>query len=139
MAEEERDLEVLLKDEERFEPPPEFAEQANVSDPKVYEEANADFEGWWEKWAKELDWFEPWQTVLDWSDPPRAKWFEEGKLNASHNCLDRHVEAGKGDKVAFHWVGEDGDEKDVTYAELLDETKRFANVLKSIGIGKGDV
>ena len=139
MAEEERDLEVLLKDEERFEPPAQFAEQANASDPKIYEQADADFEGWWEKWAKELDWFEPWQTVLDWSDPPHAKWFEEGKLNASHNCLDRHVEAGNGDKVAFHWVGEDGDEKDVTYAELLDETKRFANVLKSIGIGKGDV
>lgn len=139
MADEELDLEVLLKDEERFEPPSEFVEQANVSDPKVYEEADADYEAWWEKWAKELDWFEPWQTVLDWSDPPHAKWFEEGKLNVSHNCLDRHVDAGKGDKVAFHWIGEDGDEKDVTYADLLDETKRFANVLKSIGVGKGDV
>jgi acetyl-CoA synthetase len=138
MATEEKDLEVLLGDEERFPPPEEFAAQANVSDPSVYEEAERDFEAWWEKWAKELDWFEPWQTVLDW-DPPFAKWFEEGKLNASHNCLDRHVEAGKGDKVAYHWVGEDGPTRDVTYSELLDMTKRFANVLKSLGVGKGDV
>ena len=75
---------------------------------------------WWERWAKELDWFEPWQTVLEWN-APWAKWFQEGKLNASHNCLDRHVDAGRGDKVAYHWVGEDGDTRDVTYAELLDD------------------
>jgi acetyl-CoA synthetase len=138
MATEEKDLEVLLKDEERFPPPEDFKAQANVSDPSVYEEAERDFEAWWEKWAKELDWFEPWQTVLDW-DPPFAKWFKEGKLNVSRNCLDRHVEAGKGDKVAYHWVGEDGPTRDVTYSELLDMTKRFANVLKSLGVGKGDV
>ncbi len=125
---EERDLEVLLKEEEVFEPPEDFVAQANVSDPAVYDEAEADIEAWWEKWAKELDWFEPWQTVLDWN-PPWARWFSEGKLNACHNCLDRHVEAGKGDKVAYHWVGEDGATRDVTYAELLDIAKRFANVL----------
>jgi acetyl-CoA synthetase len=135
---EERDLEVLLKEEEVFEPPEDFVAQANVSDPAVYDEAEADIEAWWEKWAKELDWFEPWQTVLDWN-PPWARWFSEGKLNACHNCLDRHVEAGKGDKVAYHWVGEDGATRDVTYAELLDIAKRFANVLKSLGVGKGDV
>jgi acetyl-CoA synthetase len=135
---EERDLEVLLKDEERFEPPEDFAAKANVSDPSVYDEAERDFEAWWEKWAKALDWFEPWQTVLEW-DPPFAKWFKEGKLNASYNCLDRHVDAGKGDKVAYHWVGEDGPTRDVTYSALLDMTKRFANVLKSLGVGKGDV
>ena len=106
---EEADLEVLLKDEERFPPPPEFVEQANFSDPAIYDEAERDFEAWWERWAKELDWFEPWQTVLEWN-PPWAKWFQEGKLNASHNCLDRHVEAGRGDKVAYHWIGEDGDD-----------------------------
>ena len=132
------DLEVLLGDEERFSPPPEFVAQANFSDPAVYDEAEADFEGWWERWARELDWFEPWETVLEWN-PPWAKWFKEGKLNASHNCLDRHVEAGKGDKVAYHWVGEDGTKRDVTYAELLDMTQRFANVMKSLGVGKGDV
>jgi acetyl-CoA synthetase len=132
------DLQVLLGDEERFPPPPEFVAQANFSDPSIYDEADADFEGWWERWARELDWFEPWETVLEWN-PPWAKWFKEGRLNASHNCLDRHVDAGKGDKVAFHWVGEDGSTRDVTYAELLDMTMRFANVLKSLGIGKGDV
>ena len=132
------DLEVLLGDEERFAPPSEFVEQANFSDPSVYDEADADFEGWWERWARELDWFEPWETVLEWN-PPWAKWFKEGKLNASHNCLDRHVEAGRGDKVAYHWVGEDGSSRDVTYSELLDTTKRFANVMKSLGVEKGDV
>jgi acetyl-CoA synthetase len=135
---EETDLEVLLGDEERFEPPPEFVAQADFSDPAVYEEAERDFEGWWERWAKELDWFEPWETVLEW-DAPWAKWFQEGKLNASHNCLDRHVEAGRGDKVAYHWVGEDGVTRDVTYSELLDMTQRFANSLRSLGIEKGDV
>ena len=134
----EPDLEVLLKDEDRFEPPPDFVEQANFSDPAIYDEADSDFEAWWERWAKELDWFEPWQTVLEW-DAPWAKWFQEGKLNASHNCLDRHVDAGRGDKVAYHWIGEDGDTRDVTYSELLDMTKRFANVMKSLGVEKGDV
>ena len=137
-TEEREDLEVLLREEETFDPPEAFVKQANFSDPAIYDEAEADFEAWWESWAKKLDWFEPWRTVLEWN-PPWAKWFKEGKLNASHNCLDRHVEAGKGDKVAFHWVGEDGDRKDVTYADLLDSTKRFANVLKSLGVGKGDV
>jgi acetyl-CoA synthetase len=136
--EEREDLEVLLRDEDRFTPPEDFARQASFSDPSVYEEAEADFEGWWERWAKELDWFEPWETVLDW-DPPWAKWFKEGKLNASHNCLDRHVAAGNGDKVAYHWVGEDGLTLDLTYAQLLSDTQRFANVLKGLGVGPGDV
>jgi acetyl-CoA synthetase len=137
-TEDREDLEVLLRDEETFSPPEEFVGQANFSDPAVYEEAEADFEAWWESWAEKLDWFEPWETVLEW-DAPWAKWFKEGKINASHNCLDRHVDAGKGDRVAYHWVGEDGETKDVTYAELLDSTKRFANVLKSLGVEKGDV
>src|SRR4051794_16884834 len=137
-VEEREALEVLVKEEEVSHPPEAFAEQANASARSIYDEAEKDFEGWWESWAKKLDWFEPWQTVLEWN-PPWAKWFKEGKLNASHNCLDRHVEAGKGDKVAFHWVGEDGDTKDVTYADLLATTKRFANVLKKLGVEKGDV
>src|SRR5437660_11275326 len=137
-TEEREDLEVLLRDEEVFEPPEDFVKQATCSDPAMYDEAEADFETWWEKWAKELDWFEPWETVLEWN-PPWAKWFKEGKLNASHNCLDRHVDAGKGDKVAYHWVGEDGATRDVTYADLLSMTKRFANGLKKLGIEKGDV
>jgi acetyl-CoA synthetase len=134
----ERDLEVLLKEEDRFEPAEGFVKEANFSDPSVYDEAEKDFEAWWERWAKELDWFEPWQTVLEWN-PPWAKWFKEGKLNASHNCLDRHVEAGRGERIAYHWVGEDGDTRDITYADLLDMTGRFANVLRSLGVEKGDV
>src|SRR4051794_25518402 len=133
-VEEREDLEVLLREEDVFPPPEDFAKQANANDPAIYDEAEKDFEAWWESWAKKLDWFEPWQTVLDW-DPPFAKWFKEGKINASHNCLDRHVEADKGDKVAFHWVGEDGDTKDVTYADLLATTKRFANVLNGRDAG----
>jgi acetyl-CoA synthetase len=137
-TEEREDLEVLLREEDRFAPPEQFVEQADFSDPSIYEEAERDFEAWWERWAKELDWFEPWQTVLDWN-PPWAKWFKEGKLNASHNCLDRHVAAGRGDKVAYHWVGEDGLTLDLTYAQLLADTQRFANVLKGLGVQKGDV
>ncbi len=137
-VEEREDLEVLLKDEEEFEPPEEFRKHANFTDPAIYEEGERDWQAWWERWAKELDWYEPWETVLDWN-PPWAKWFKEGKINASYNCLDRHVENGKGDKVAYHWVGEDGDTRDLTYAELLEMTQRFANVYKKLGIGKGDV
>src|SRR3954462_2841658 len=122
-VEEEQDLEVLLKTEDRFPPPPEFVEQANVSDPAVYEEADRDFEAWWEKWAKELDWFEPWQSVLEWNHP-WATQFKEGKLNISHNCLDRHVAAWKSDKVPYHWIGEDDARHDVSYAELLEMTQR---------------
>jgi acetyl-CoA synthetase len=137
MAEEERDLEVLLKTEDRFPPPDGFAQQANASDASIYDEGE-DYEAWWAKWAAELDWFEDFQTVLEWN-PPWAKWFKEGKLNVSHNCLDRHVEAGAGDKVAYHWIGEDDERRDVTYAELLEMTQRFANVLKKLGVAKGDV
>src|SRR5919202_2029677 len=132
-TEDREDLEVLPRDEETFSPPEDFAKQANLPDPAVYDEAEKDLEAWWESWAKKLDWFEPWDTVLEWN-PPWAKWFKEGKINASHNCLDRHVEAGRGDKVAYHWVGEDGDTQDVTYGELLTTTKRFANAYKKLGI-----
>jgi acetyl-CoA synthetase len=135
----EAELDVLLKTEETFPPPPEFAEQANANDPKVYEEADADPEAWWASWADKLEWIEPYEQVLDWSDPPWAKWFAGGKLNASVNCLDRHVDAGNGDRVALHWEGEDASRREVSYAELLEETQRFANVLKGLGIGKGDV
>jgi acetyl-CoA synthetase len=139
------ELEVLLETEQTFEPPPEFAADANASDPGVYERADADPEAWWASWAEKLDWIEPWNQVLDWSEPPFAKWFVGGKLNASANCLDRHVAAGRGDQVAIHWEAENADElgdegrKAVTFAELLDSTQRFANVLKGLGVGKGDV
>ena len=141
----ESELDVLLKTEQTFPPPPEFAAQANASDPGIYERAAADPETWWASWAEKLEWIEPWDQVLDWSDPPQAKWFAGGKLNVSVNCLDRHVAAGLGDRVAFHWEAENADELDeggrraITYDWLLDRTQRFGNALKSLGIGKGDV
>jgi acetyl-CoA synthetase len=134
----ERELTRLL-DRETFEPPAAFREKALISDESVYEEAARDPEAWWAKQAEALDWFDSWERVLDDSDAPFFKWFVGGKLNASYNCLDRHVEAGRGDKVAFHWRGEEGEERDVTYADLLRDTKRLANVLKERGIGQGDV
>ena len=133
----ERELEVLLSDEETFPPPPEFTAQANASDPAIYEEAERDPEGWWERWARELDWAEHWSQVLEWN-PPWAKWFVGGKLNASHNCLDRHVDAGLGERVAYYWEGEDGERKTITYADLLETTKRFANALKGLGVERDD-
>ena len=132
-------IDVLMKTEQRFEPPPGFAAQANASDPGVYERADADPEAWWRSWAEQLDWIEPFDEVLDWSDPPFAKWFSGGKLNVSANCLDRHVAAGNGGRIAYYWEGEDGTRKELTYAWLLNETQRFANALLELGIGKGDV
>jgi len=129
-----------LLDQELFEPPKEFVEKALINDESVYEEAAEDPEGWWAKQSKELlDWEQPFDTALDESDAPFYKWFPDGKLNASYNCLDRHVENGKGDKVAFHWRGEEGEERDVTYAELLRDTQKLANVLKDRGVEAGDV
>src|SRR5262245_64034362 len=134
-----QELERLL-DQEVFEPPAEFRERALIQDESVYEEAAADPPAWWARQAEELlDWAEPWDTVLDESEAPFFKWFVGGKLNASAQALDRHVDAGRGDRVAFHWRGEEGEERDVTYAELLDATKRLANVLKERGIQPGDV
>jgi acetyl-CoA synthetase len=133
------ELDVLLETERTFPPPPEFAAQANASDPAIYRRAASDPEAWWASWAEKLEWIEPWSEVLDWSDPPFAKWFVGGRLNVSANCLDRHTAAGNGDRVAYHWEGEDGTRRKITYAWLLEETQRFANALKSLGVGKGDV
>jgi acetyl-CoA synthetase len=132
-------IDVLMKTEESFEPPAEFAADANASDPGVYERADADSEAWWGSWAEKLEWIEPFDEILDWSDPPWARWFGGGKLNVSANCLDRHVAAGKGERVAYFWEGEDGTRKEITYAWLLEQTQRFANALRSLGVGKGDV
>ena len=134
----ERALAELL-DQETFEPPAGFREQALIADESVHEEAERDPDAWWAKQAEALDWFERWDTVLDDSEAPFNKWFTGGKLNASHNALDRHVDAGKGDKVALHWRGEEGEERDVTYAELLRDVKRLAGVLKERGVEPGDV
>src|SRR5271165_6616902 len=124
---------------ERFEPPDGFREHALLGDPAVYEQAASDRQAWWADQARELHWFEQWSTVLDDSDPPFYKWFVGGTLNASYNCLDRHVLAGRGDRVALHWRGEEGEERDITYAELLAEVERLANALKDLGVRKGDV
>jgi acetyl-CoA synthetase len=135
----ERELEALLQ-VEKFPPPEEFRDQALIKDWSVHEEAERDLEGFWSKQAEELlDWYEKPERALNESDAPFYKWFEDGKLNVSYNCLDRHVEAGKGDKVAFHWRGEEGEEREVTYADLHRDVQRFANALKDRGIGKGDV
>ena len=137
-AELDRELADLL-DVERFEPPADFREHALLKDPAVYEQAASDPIGWWTSQAEELDWFQKWDRVLDDDDPPFYKWFTGGTLNVSYNCLDRHVIAGRGDRVAFHWRGEEGEERDITYAELLAEVERFANALKDLGVRAGDV
>jgi acetyl-CoA synthetase len=132
-------LEQLLKTEE-FPPPPDFAAHAQVRDPSVYEQAAKDGPAWWAEQARQrLDWQTPFSSVLDDSDPPFYSWFADGRLNASYNCLDRHVEAGHGDRVAFHWRGEEGEERDLTYAGLLADVQRLANGLKARGVGRGDV
>jgi acetyl-CoA synthetase len=135
----ERELAELLE-VEKFPPPESFREKALVKDDSLYEEAERDFQAFWAKQATELvDWFTEPQQALNDSNPPFYKWFEDGRLNVSYNCLDRHVEAGNGDKVAFHWRGEEGEEREITYAELLGEVQKFANALKDRGIGKGDI
>src|SRR5688572_1768101 len=134
----ESQIEELL-DQETFEPPEEFASNAVVTDESSVEQADADHEAFWAEQAEALHWHEKWDQVLDWSDPPHAKWFVGGKLNVSYNCLDRHVEAGNGERVAFHWRGEEGEELDVTYEELLRDVKKLANALKDHGIGPKDV
>jgi acetyl-CoA synthetase len=134
----EQQLGALLE-QERFEPPDEFAEQAVVTDPGIFERADQDPEGFWSEQADALHWNKRWGQVLDWSNPPFAKWFIGGTLNVAYNCVDRHVEAGNGDRVAFHWRGEEGEERDITYADLHRDVQRFANALKDRGIGPGDV
>jgi acetyl-CoA synthetase len=134
----EQQLEELLQIE-KFDPPESFREHALLSDPAVYDKADADWKGWWAEQAKSLDWFTEPTKDVDESNPPFYKWFEDGTINASYNCLDRHVNAGKGDKVAYHWRGEEGEERDITYADLHRDVQKLANALKDLGIAKGDV
>ena len=131
-------LSNLLKEDRRFEPPAELAADANVT-AEAYAAAERDPEGFWAEQAGRLDWATPWERVLNWDDPPFAKWFEGGRLNAAYNCVDRHVEAGRGDKVAFHFVGEPVDDtRDITYAELKDLVSQAANTLTDLGVQTGD-
>ncbi|KAA9131169.1 acetate--CoA ligase [Microbacterium caowuchunii] len=131
-------IDHLLNEDRRFAPSEDFAAAA-VGTADLYHQAATDREGFWADRARELlHWQTPFTKVLDWSNPPFATWFEDGELNVAYNCLDRHVEAGNGDRVALFWEGEPGDERRVTYAELTDEVKRLANVLTELGIGRGD-
>ena len=131
-------IDALQWENRRFPPSQEFQDHALVAGTFMYDEAAVDDEGFWARQAADLiDWSTEWDTICEW-DLPYAKWFIGGQLNVSHNCLDRHVLAGRGDKVAFYWEGEPGDSRVVTYAELLAETQRFANVLKGLGVGRGD-
>ena len=130
-------LSALLSEGRTFPPPPEFAKQALVTDASVYDDAERDWHGFWAQQALALDWHREWDTILEW-ELPFAKWFVGGKLNVSENCLDRHVQAGHGSQVALHWEGEPGDSRAVTYQDLLDETSRVANLLRELGVVKGD-
>ena len=130
-------IDALLQENRHFDPPPAFAAAAHVRDPKIYDEAARDPEAFWAKFAAELEWSTPWTQVLDWQ-PPHARWFVGGTLNASVNCLDRHVRGWRRNKAAIIWEGEPGDRRTITYWELYRDVCRFANVLKSLGIRKGD-
>src|SRR5271169_1962584 len=132
-------LEKLLQ-VEKFPPPADFVARARVRDPAVYEQAAADPAAWWATQARErLHWEAPFSSVLDDSNPPFYTWFADGTINVSYNCLDRHVLAGNGDRVAFRWRGEEGEERDLTYADLLGDVQRLASGLKARGVGQGDV
>jgi acetyl-CoA synthetase len=137
MADSPKTIEALLLEKRRFPPPKKFAKRANVSSAAIYGKADRDHRRFWEGFAKELSWFRPWRKVLDWK-PPKAKWFVGGKLNASVNCLDRHLEGSRKSKAALVWEGEPGDRRTLTYKDLHTEVCRFANVLKGFGIRKGD-
>ncbi len=130
-------LENLLREERRFPPSPEFAAQA-VAKAELYDEAAQDRLAFWDRQARALTWASPWAQTLDWSDAPFAKWFVGGTLNVAYNCVDRHVEAGHGDRVAIHFEGEPGDTRTITYADLQREVSRAANALTALGVGKGD-
>ncbi|MDQ1576834.1 MAG: acetyl-CoA synthetase [Microbacteriaceae bacterium] len=131
-------IDNLLHETRRFPPNGEFTAQA-IAKPELYAEASADRLGFWADQARELvHWHKPFTRTLDWTNPPFAKWFDDGELNVAYNCLDRHVLAGNGDRVALHWEGEPGDSRSITYAELTAEVKRAANLLASLGIRAGD-
>ena len=139
MSEEESHIESRMEGKDIYPPPEDFKEKANINDPDIYEYAEENYEEFWADFAERLDWYEKWDEVLEW-DPPHAKWFTNGKINASYNCIDRHVENGLGDKTALIWEGEPVDETvEYTFSELKDEVSKFANGLKELGVEKGDI
>ena len=127
----------LLQENRTFPPSESFRAQANVRDEEVYARAESDPEAFWAGFASELEWFQPWSKVLDWQ-PPHAKWFVGGKLNASVNCVDRHTRGPRRNKAALIWEGEPGDRRTLTYFDLYRDVSKFANVLKSLGVKRGD-
>jgi acetyl-CoA synthetase len=133
----EQAIEALMSEQRTFAPSPEFVAQSAIKDRSLYERADADIEAFWAQEAESLSWYRKWDTVLEW-DPPFARWFSGGRLNVSYNCLDRHVEAGRGDKIAYYWEGEPGDRREITYKQLLDEVCQCANALKELGVARGD-
>ncbi len=132
-----KSLEALLEEKRVFEPSPAFRRQANAGDPALYDRASKDRAGFWAEEAKRLDWFEPYKQVLEWK-APWAKWFVGGKLNVAYNCVDRHAAGPRRNKAALIWEGEPGDSRVLTFGMLEREVNRFANVLKSLGVRKGD-
>ena len=136
MTEPHREIDVLLDEKRTFAPTAKFATTAHVNDRSPYEAAGLDRQAYWERLAQKLDWFKPWDEVLVW-DSPFSKWFVGGKLNAAHNCLDRHLET-RGSKTALLWEGEPGDIRSFTYRHLHTEVCKFANALKGLGVEKGD-
>jgi acetyl-CoA synthetase len=131
------EINALLDEDRVFPPPADWQTHARVTDPEIYARAAADPEGFWSRFAIALEWMEPWRQVLDWQ-PPHAKWFVGGKLNVSANCVDRHARSAHRNKAAIIWEGEPGDRRTLTYFDLYREVSRFANVLKSLGVKKGD-
>jgi len=131
------EIDHLLQEDRRFPPPSTFQKSATISDPGIYERAARDPEKFWAEFARELEWIEPWTTVLQWK-PPYARWFDGGKINASANCLDRHVRTARRNKAAIVWEGEPGDRRTLTYWDLYRQVGAFSNVLKSLGVKRGD-
>ena len=132
-------IDTLLDEQRTFPPPAAFRRAAHVQDDSLERRARADRTGYWADWARQLEWFQPWDRVLEWT-PPHAKWFVGGKLNAAVNCLDRHVRAGRGDRIALVWEGEPEprEVRKLTYRDLLGLVGQFANVLKQLGVARGD-
>ena len=130
-------FDALLQEDRVFEPPADFAAKANANDPGIYDEADRDHEGFWAKFAGELEWSRPWDTVCEWT-PPTVKWFLGGRINASVNCVDRHVRTARRNKAALIWEGEPGDRRTLTYWDLYQDVNRFANALRDLGVEKGD-
>ena len=131
------EIEALLEEGRQFAPSDDFRAKATIADEGVFREAAADREGFWARMAGELEWMQPWSKVLEWN-PPHARWFVDGKLNVSANCIDRHVRTWRRNKAALIWEGEPGDTRTLTYWDLYREVNRFANVLKKLGVGRGD-